>query len=148
VRLQRLFRRCERGNPIAKRSHEAFGCFTHGFIIIYSGRRDRMTQRPMRQIGILASEGAAWMGWKEFDGEYTTVDVMYSRDHGKTWSMERGGMAARGAGAAAGDASDRVISVPDHRNPMWRCWPRSDAASMKPDTTEPNDRIPLCRRSV
>ncbi len=49
------------------------------------GEAERSPSRPF----VLAGAEAVWMVWKEFDGEHTTVNVMNSRDDGKTWSAPK-----------------------------------------------------------
>ena len=65
------------------------------------GRAERSPSRPY----VLASGGAAWMVWKEFDGEQTTVEMMASHDAGRTWSEPK-------TVAATADASDHPCSSP------------------------------------
>ena len=53
---------------------------------------------------LLASGGALWLAWKEFDGERTTVSVMISRDGGHAWSAPK-------IMAETRDASDHPLLV-------------------------------------
>jgi hypothetical protein len=68
---------------------------------------------------VFASPGAVWMVWKEFDGEHTTVNLMNSRDHGKTWSVPR-------ALAQTSDASDHPLLVSNGRNVFLSWMTRAD----------------------
>jgi hypothetical protein len=66
------------------------------------GRPQRSPSRPF----VLAEGGSAWMVWKEFDGEQTTVEMMASHDAGRTWSEPS-------VVAATADASDHPLLVAD-----------------------------------
>jgi hypothetical protein len=58
------------------------------------GRADRSPSRPF----VLATPGAVWLAWKEFDGEQTAVNIMVSHDNGRSWSPPR--LVAQAAGAS------------------------------------------------
>jgi len=64
------------------------------------GHSDRAPSRPY----VLAASGAVWLAWKEFDGKETTVNLMVSRDGGRTWSEPR-------AVASTDNASDHPLLV-------------------------------------
>lgn len=49
------------------------------------GNPDAQTSRPY----VLAAHGVVYLAYKSFDGAMTTVDVITSRDSGKTWSTPR-----------------------------------------------------------
>ncbi|MBS0270689.1 MAG: exo-alpha-sialidase, partial [Proteobacteria bacterium] len=49
------------------------------------GDPDAQTSRPY----VLAAHGVVYLAYKSFNGAMTTVDVMTSRDSGKTWSTPR-----------------------------------------------------------
>jgi hypothetical protein len=74
------------------------------------GDAERSPSRPF----VLACPDAVWMVWKEFDGEHTTVNVMNSRDHGKTWSVPR-------ALAQTSDASDHPLLI-NSGNSVFLSW--------------------------
>jgi hypothetical protein len=74
------------------------------------GRIDRSPSRPF----VLAGPHSVWLAWKEFDGEQSTVDVMTSRDDGKTWTAPR--IVAR-----TSDASDHPQLVTDGRS-VFLSW--------------------------
>ena len=59
--------------------------------------------QPSRPF-ILASNGAVWMVWKEFNGEESVVNVMQSSDDGVIWSKPR-------TLARTSDASDHPLLV-------------------------------------
>lgn len=69
------------------------------------GRSDHDLSRP----AVTALGQRIWLGWKDFDGETTTVHVIASGDDGKTWSAPK--EAARTA-----DASDHPLLVNDGHN--------------------------------
>ena len=49
------------------------------------GDAERQAARP----SVLAGPRAAWLAWKEFDGESTVLMVMSSRDDGRSWTPAR-----------------------------------------------------------
>lgn len=83
--------------------------------LYYASSRDQgVTFAEARRLGdptkqasrpfVLAVQGAAWLVWKEFDGESTAVVAQVSHDDGATWSQPR-------AIAATGDASDHPLLI-------------------------------------
>lgn len=74
------------------------------------GDAARSPSRPF----VLAGPNGTQLIWKEFDGEKTTVNLMTSRDAGKTWSQPR-------AIAATTDASDHPLLVSDGRR-VFLSW--------------------------
>jgi hypothetical protein len=66
-----------------------------------------------------------WIVWKEFDGEHTTVNVMYSGDHGKTWSIPK-------ALAQTIDASDHPLLVSNGRRVFLSWMTRDDGYRLLP----------------
>lgn len=49
------------------------------------GRADRAPSRPY----LLSAAGKLWLGWKEFDGDATSIMVIVSHDDGERWSEPR-----------------------------------------------------------
>ncbi|WJR81504.1 sialidase family protein [Bradyrhizobium sp. NP1] len=74
------------------------------------GRADRSPSRPY----VLAAGPQTAVVWKEFDGEKTTVNLMLSRDDGKTWSQPK-------AVAATSDTSDHPLLVSDGKR-IFLSW--------------------------
>jgi hypothetical protein len=64
------------------------------------GSKDAQTSRPY----VLASGGTVYLAYKSFDGSETSIELMTSRDSGKTWSKPR-------AVAVTSDASDHPLLV-------------------------------------
>jgi hypothetical protein len=64
------------------------------------GRPDHNPAHPY----LIATKGALWLVWKEFDGDKTTVFAMTSRDDGRTWSAPK-------IAAETSDASDHPLLV-------------------------------------
>jgi hypothetical protein len=79
------------------------------------GRPERSPSRPY----VFANGGATWMVWKEFDGEQTTVEMMASRDAGRTWSEPK-------AVAATTDASDHPLLVTNGERVFLSWMTRAD----------------------
>jgi hypothetical protein len=79
------------------------------------GRAERSPSRPF----VLARGGSAWMVWKEFDGEQTTVEMMASRDAGRTWSEPR-------TVAGTADASDHPLLVANDSRVFLSWMTRAD----------------------
>jgi hypothetical protein len=90
------------------------------------GETERSPSRPF----VLANAGAVWMVWKEFDGEHTTVNVMDSRDHGKTWSVPK-------ALAQTSDASDHPLLVSNGRRVFLSWMTRADGYWLLPVEAAP-----------
>jgi len=63
---------------------------------------------------LVATQGALWLAWKEFDGETTSVVAMVSHDSGHTWS-ERKPL------ARTADTSDHPLLVTNGRN-VFLSW--------------------------
>lgn len=74
------------------------------------GASGRSPSRPY----VLSAGGKTALVWKEFDGETTTVNLMVSRDDGKSWSAPT--VLARTA-----DASDHPLLVSD-RGELFLSW--------------------------
>jgi hypothetical protein len=64
------------------------------------GSKDTQTSRPY----VLANGGTVYLAYKSFDGSETSIELMTSRDSGKTWSKPR-------AVAVTRDASDHPLLV-------------------------------------
>ena len=64
------------------------------------GSPNTQTSRPY----VLAAHGLVYLAYKSFDGSMTTVDLMTSRDQGKTWSAPR-------SIAMTHDASDHPLLI-------------------------------------
>jgi hypothetical protein len=64
------------------------------------GNAERAPAHPY----VLAVADTVWIAWKEFDGEETVIQLMASRDGGRSWSVPK--VAARTA-----DASDHPLLV-------------------------------------
>jgi hypothetical protein len=64
-------------------------------------------KNPSRPFVLAGPRGLA-LGWKEFDGERTTVNLMTSTDDGETWTRPR-------AIAGTADSSDHPLLVTDGR---------------------------------
>jgi hypothetical protein len=90
------------------------------------GRADRTPSRPF----VLAGAGAVWMVWKEFDGEQTTVNMMASRDGGKTWSAPK-------ALAHTSDASDHPLLVSNGQRVFLSWMTRTDGYRLLPLEASP-----------
>jgi hypothetical protein len=74
------------------------------------GRADRNPTRPY----VLAGPRGTAMVWKEFDGEKTTVNLMTSRDDGKSWSKPS-------VISSTSDTSDHPLLVSDGQR-MFLSW--------------------------
>lgn len=85
------------------------------------GLADRSPSRPF----VLAATGTVWMVWKEFDGEQTTVNLMASRDDGKSWSAPK-------ALAQTSDASDHPLLVSDNGRVFLSWMTRADGYRLLP----------------
>ena len=85
------------------------------------GRAEQSPSRPF----VLALGGSAWMVWKEFDGERTTVEMMASHDAGRTWSEPR-------AVAGTTDASDHPLLVASGGRVFLSWMTRVDGYQLKP----------------
>jgi hypothetical protein len=90
------------------------------------GDAERSPSRPF----VLANAGVVWMVWKEFDGEHTTVNVMDSLDHGKTWSVPK-------ALAQTSDASDHPLLVSNGRRVFVSWMTRADGYRLLPVEAAP-----------
>ena len=90
------------------------------------GDAERNPSRPF----VLASAGVVWMVWKEFDGEHTTVNVMDSHDHGKTWSVPK-------ALAQTSDASDHPLLVSNGQRVFLSWMTRADGYRLLPVEAAP-----------
>jgi hypothetical protein len=90
------------------------------------GLADHSPSRPF----VLAAAGTVWMVWKEFDGEQTTVNVMTSRDDGKTWSVPKGL-------AQTADASDHPLLVTNGRRVFLSWMTRVDGYRLVPLEVSP-----------
>ena len=64
------------------------------------GAAGRQPTRPY----VLTAGGSVWLAWKEFDGERASVQVMQSKDDGRTWSTPR-------QVAGTGDFSDHPMLI-------------------------------------
>jgi hypothetical protein len=90
------------------------------------GLADRGPSRPF----VLAATGTVWMVWKEFDGEQTTVNLMASRDDGKSWSAPK-------ALAQTSDASDHPLLVSDGGRVFLSWMTRADGYRLLPLEASP-----------
>jgi hypothetical protein len=90
------------------------------------GVAERSPSRPY----VLADARTVWMVWKEFDGEHTTVEVMDSRDHGKTWSTPR-------PLAQTSDASDHPLLVSNGERVFLSWMTRADGYRLLPVEAAP-----------
>ena len=85
------------------------------------GRADRNPTRPY----VLAGPRGTTMVWKEFDGEKTTVNVMTSRDDGKSWSKPL-------AVATTSDTSDHPLLVSDGQKTYLSWMTKADGYRLLP----------------
>lgn len=70
-------------------------------------------QQPSRPY-VVATPGAVWMAWKEFDGEKSLVLAKVSHDDGKTWSVAK-------TIATTADASDHPLLI-DVKGKAYLSW--------------------------
>ena len=84
------------------------------------GRAEQSPSRPF----VLAHGGSAWIVWKEFDGERTTVEMMASHDAGRTWSEPT-------AVAGTTDASDHPLLVGSGTRVFLSWMTRADGYQLK-----------------
>jgi len=63
------------------------------------------SRNPARAY-LLSADRTLWLVWKEFDGQSTSVSLMTSHDHGRTWSTPH-------VVAHTNDASDHPLLVSD-----------------------------------
>ena len=85
------------------------------------GRADRNPTRPY----VLAGPRGTTLAWKEFDGEKTTVNVMTSRDDGKSWSKPT-------AVATTSDTSDHPLLVSDGQKTYLSWMTKADGYRLLP----------------
>jgi hypothetical protein len=85
------------------------------------GRSDRNPTRPY----VLAGPRGTTLAWKEFDGEKTTVNVMTSRDDGKSWSKPV-------AVATTSDTSDHPLLVSDGQKTYLSWMTKADGYRLLP----------------
>ncbi len=90
------------------------------------GVADRSPSRPY----VLAAAGSVWIVWKEFDGEQTTVNMMTSRDQGKTWSAPK-------TMAQTSDASDHPLLVSNGLRVFLSWMTRADGYRLLPLEVSP-----------
>jgi hypothetical protein len=74
------------------------------------GSKDTQTSRPY----VLANGGTVYLAYKSFDGSETSIELMTSRDSGKTWSTPR-------VVAVTSDASDHPLLVAN-RTTAYLSW--------------------------
>jgi len=85
------------------------------------GQADRAPSRPF----VLAGQQGAALVWKEFDGDRTVVNLMVSRDDGRTWSRPR-------TLASTTDASDHPLLVSDGRRTYLSWMTKADGFHFQP----------------
>jgi hypothetical protein len=85
------------------------------------GQADRAPSRPF----VLAREQGVVMVWKEFDGDKTVVNLMASRDDGRSWSRPR-------TIASTTDASDHPLLISDGRRTYLSWMTKADGFHFQP----------------
>jgi len=85
------------------------------------GQAERNPSRP----AVLAAGGAVWLAWKEFDGEQTTVDVMVSRDGGRSFGAPQ-------VVARTGNASDHPLLIANGERVFLSWQTRADGFRLIP----------------
>jgi len=85
------------------------------------GRPDRAPSHPY----LIATDGALWLAWKEFDGEETSVPSMVSHDNGRTWSAPK-------VAAKTTDSSDLPLLATDGRNAFLSWQTKADGYRLMP----------------
>src|SRR5262247_3051094 len=85
------------------------------------GRPDRAPSHPY----LIATDGALWLAWKEFDGEETSVPSMVSHDNGRTWSAPK-------VAAKTSDSSDLPLLATDGRNAFLSWQTKADGYRLMP----------------
>jgi hypothetical protein len=85
------------------------------------GNRAHNPARPF----LLAANKMLWLAWKEFDGERTSVPVMFSKDNGRTWSEPA-------IVAQTADASDHPLLVANGRQVFLSWQTRAEGYRLLP----------------
>lgn len=104
-------------------SHDGGATFSDPLPI---GHKDKAPSRPF----VLAGPQGTAIVWKEFDGEKTTVNLMASADHGKTWSEPR-------VISSTADSSDHPLLVSDGRQVYLSWMTKADGYRLQPIEGEP-----------
>lgn len=84
---------------------------------------------PSRPYVIAGPHGTA-IAWKEFDGEKTTINLMTSRDDGKTWATPK-------VIASTTDTSDHPLLLSDGRQTYLSWMTKADGYRFQPIEVEP-----------
>ena len=90
------------------------------------GRSDRSPSRPY----VFAGPHGTAIVWKEFDGEKTTVNLMFSHDDGMTWSKPT-------VVASTTDTSDHPLLVSDGQTVFLSWMTKADGYRIQPIEDQP-----------